>query len=384
MAVNRCERTGVRTEHGMIIAAACSSVLLACSNELSAESVADQHAPLLYGSDDRLDFFELSDSLLKERVVRSTLAMIDRELVQVTPDGAVELASDTYADLYNLCPDERFAEQPSPAQCSAVLLDRSHVLTAAHCIKYKPCLEWRLVFGFYYEAATRLHSIRADDVFSCARVVASRYDRSGSAVEMDWAVIALDRSTDDSYSPVPIFGLDEPMRDGDPIALIGHGAGLPAKVDLGGRVANARAESLDYFTATTDSFHGSSGSGVYDGQGRLRGVLSRGGEDYEAATDAPCQRVHRVADEPVNATEKISYVARAVQELCASEVRPDHVCGPQGGCGVVGGRERAPCIGLWPFGFAMGLLARRRAARPNSSGPSTKAACASNAPGSAG
>lgn len=104
----------------------------------------------------------------------------------------------------------------------------------------------------------------------------------------------------------------------------------------------------DHFLATTDSFHGSSGGGVYDDQGLLRGILSRGGADYETTTEG-CRVAIRVPDEEPSSAEKITYVARALGSEPAA-----------GGCSVgrTGGGSMAP---WWILACPIsGLCARAR------------------------
>jgi hypothetical protein len=329
-----------------------------CTVEVDALPSASR-SPLVYGRDDRLDYYALPDHALRERMARSTLAFVDRERVTVSADGAVELAAAPYDELYRLCPGARFEQQPSAAQCSGVLIAPDLVLTAAHCVRRVACSDWRLVFGYYYDAPDQLHPLHADDVFACAEVASEDYSRAGSATETDYAIVVLDRPVDDAREPAVPHLADEPMHVGEPLTVIGHGAGLPAKADSGGRVADARADALDHFLATTDTFDGSSGSGVYDAEGVLRGVLSRGGDDYETGALGNCRRLRQLSDELPRAEEKVTYIARALDGLCESPFRDAALCGGSAapGCSATGRGARVP--GFWPWVWLAGALLAR-------------------------
>src|SRR3569832_2259011 len=77
---------------------------------------------LVYGADDRIDYYESSDPRARELVAETTIAMVDRRLLTIDAEGGVSAAPDSSGELYDLCPDEPFVQQPSLAQCSAVLI----------------------------------------------------------------------------------------------------------------------------------------------------------------------------------------------------------------------------------------------------------------------
>jgi hypothetical protein len=102
------------------------------------------------------------------------------------------------------------------------------------------------------------------------------------------------------------------LTEGDAVALVGHGAGLPAKIAAGAHVVAARAGVRDYFSADVDGFEGGSGSGVFDAQGALVGIAARGGTDFELAPEG-CSRSRVGGPEQ---GEQITYLSRAIEGLC--------------------------------------------------------------------
>jgi hypothetical protein len=109
------------------------------------------------------------------------------------------------------------------------------------------------------------------------------------------------------------------------LTLIGYPSGTPAKIAEGAHVIDARANLLDYFDATTDSFEGNSGSGVFDDSARLVGILVRGSQDY--VDRGNCQVVNRLPEDGSQGAESCSYVARALAELCAGAAPNARICG---------------------------------------------------------
>ena len=97
------------------------------------------------------------------------------------------------------------------------------------------------------------------------------------------------------------------------------GGGIPLKADCGGSVMDAREESQDYFVADIDAFRGASGSGVFNTDGALLGIVTRGSTDF-SRTDSGCRSTIRLTE--TAAKEQITYIHRAIEGLC--RVEPGH------------------------------------------------------------
>jgi hypothetical protein len=105
-----------------------------------------------------------------------------------------------------------------------------------------------------------------------------------------------------------------PLTSDEPLAMFGFPDGTPLKVDLGAVVDDARPATLDYFTATTDSFYGNSGSPIVDAAGALVGIQNRGAADF-VATEAGCNALSR-AQPGAASEEQATYAFRALDGLC--------------------------------------------------------------------
>jgi hypothetical protein len=289
---------------------------------------AEQKAPVVYGNDDRREAFELDDPALKELAQRTAVAIMTEEALQALNDPA-RVEALRLGNRAGLCAEERFAEQPAPAQCSGTLMGSNLVLTAGHCVRRMGCEEMRLVLGFYYTALGTLREVRGEDVYRCSRVLVVEHSESGAPERVDYAWLVLDRPVPDPTLPIEFRPREEVLNRGELLTLIGFGAGIPLKIDIGAQVVDARARTLDYFIATSDTFHGSSGSGVFDRYSRFVGIHNRGAPDY-VARDSTCQTVAQ--REPEFAEEQATYGFRALEAVCNAD--GGGCCSALGECGV--------------------------------------------------
>jgi hypothetical protein len=285
---------------------------------------------VVYGSDDRRDVYDHPDPRLRALAERSVVALVRPAMFDRSEPPAVGFNAYTLQEDYHLCSDQRFLNDPSVAGCSGTLIDDDLVLTAGHCVAdAQDCANWRFVFGFYNTAAGTLHPLTEQDVFSCSALVARARDDGGST-EVDYAVVRLDRRATPRFAPAALRGAAAPVETGQPLAVIGFGSGIPAKIDSGGTVRDPRAGTLDYFVATTDTFGGSSGSGVFDLASQvLLGLLTRGEADY--VSRGGCQVVN-VCPRDGCSGEHVVYAHGPAVALCRA-TSSARLCGSRARCG---------------------------------------------------
>jgi len=245
---------------------------------------------VVYGADDRKEVYEYThDPLL--RVANSTAILIDDSLV-ISAGGGWDIdiwAYGTYGQFFELCPSERFWDQPTPGLCSAFVVGADLIVTAGHCVNPTWCSTTSFAFGFkMQDASTVLASFPYDDVYHCQDVLISV-----STATEDYAVVRVDRPIV-GHPPLPIRRLgavEDPEVEG--LFDVSHPSGIPQKI-IGGPTpigttglsgASVKGSAVGYFESNLDVHAGSSGSPVasLDEDGEflyVEGILVRGNVDF--------------------------------------------------------------------------------------------------------
>lgn len=269
---------------------------------------------VIYGQDDRKDICELANDDIWANISRNAIAAIIEEgtLGPASPEGSHTPRLQSYFPLgnrRNLCQNQKFRSHPTAAICSATLIAPDRVLTAGHCVSSANCARRKFVFDYVLDGPEcTMPEITADDIYSCVRFARMETNH------LDYAVIHLDRPVV-GRTPVPVLVAEQPLEASQPVIVIGFGSGIPAKVDTGGFVIDPRPGVLDYFVASTDTFAGNSGSGTFDADGNLVGILVRGQTDY--ISTGQCRIVNTVSCSDTNCSklaeaEEITYAFRAI------------------------------------------------------------------------
>ena len=274
--------------------------------------------PVIFGEDDRVEVYEVTNTALREAVIRAVPAMIRAGSVNIDEaTGRVTFSTLPLGRSRNLCPGEAHFDQPTAPSCSATLIDDDLVLTAGHCVEGWDCADQRFVFGWYYDAEGMIHPRAEADVFSCAEVLVSE-----NTLANDYAIVRLDRP-----APGPPMAVRmTPVLVTETVSLAGYPFGLPMKVVEGGEVTGIVSRSRFY--ARLDAHPGNSGSGVYDSELRVLGDLTNGPVPA-TVEDGTCNRLAVIGDDTIR-TELISAVIPAVEALCATghpSARLCPVCG---------------------------------------------------------
>jgi V8-like Glu-specific endopeptidase len=245
---------------------------------------ADAGVNVIYGRDNRQDVYQVMNPLHR-RLALSTAGMVSAASFQKSarPNVFDLKGVKTLERGQNICPTEAFAEQPTAATCSGFLVGPDTLITAGHCYKSfatpeQVCRSFVWVFDLDMKSPSHnpLRDIPVSNVYLCKEVVHAELSPTA-----DFAVIKLDR---------PVVGR-EPLRfrtsgrvsSSTSLVVIGHPSGLPTKVSSAGRVT--KNEDPTRFSTTLDTFHGNSGSAVFDANsGLVEGILIQGKTDYIPAS----------------------------------------------------------------------------------------------------
>jgi hypothetical protein len=328
-------------------------------------NVGEQRSRVVYGNDDRLEFYQVADEQLRRFARTQVAAILPNDAVLEVAD-AVEIKSEPLGAVQNLCPSEPFISEPAGAYCTGVALGQDILLTAAHCVRDLPCDRMSIVFGYRYDSEGVLATLSKNDVYTCARVLAM----SAGSDSLDYAWVLLDRPIR-GQSIGTVRSRTDALEPGELVTELGFSEGLPVKVGAG-RVADPHAAALDIFTAALDAFGGNSGSPVVDENLRIVGIQRRGAPDYQP-TPAGCTARVRLDDGTASGREEITYAFRALEGLCRTN-SDEVLCGSDAACSIASTglssgsmpERRAPFI-WWVVGFAaLGRRHRRANARPRS------------------
>ncbi len=292
---------------------------LACQGQK--EQLDNQTQEVVFGEDDRLDVYEYPDESWRALARRSVVAMFrDWDLDQSDPEN-VQIPAATLGESYALCADQRFRDQPSAASCSGTLVDDDLILTAGHCVNESDCGQTSFLFDFYYEAPGQLAHISSESVYHCQQVLSWALSDDGT----DFAVVRLDRPVDASRQPVSIFRGESPPDPGSEVIMLGFPSGIPAKITPNGRVIRHRGT---FFEATLDAFGGNSGSGVFNANQELVGVLVRGHTDY--GQRGGCNAVNFLPEDLENG-ESITNIQAALTDCGSGALESAHFCEGESG-----------------------------------------------------
>lgn len=236
---------------------------------------------VIYGNDDRLDLYQVKDEAILN-LADATLALFREDKVIVDPvQNKAWLSTVPYGKSRGLCKEEPFYNQETGASCSGSLVAPDIVMTAGHCVTSdSACRDIKFVFGFAVKNEGEWPKVLpASEVYRCAKLIGRSLPEYLGA---DWALVRLDRPVA-GHKPLALNKTGVIAKDA-PLFVIGHPAGLPAKVAGGASVRDASPDG--YFTANLDTYAGNSGSAVFNAQtGLIEGILVRGEEDYVLTND---------------------------------------------------------------------------------------------------
>lgn len=253
-------------------------LILSVSTALAAKKKtrsAEFDANVIYGEDNRKDWYETPDAALRE-LANSTVAVVEnRSIGAVNENGLREIKGRHYGLSNQLCRDEKFYDQTAAAFCSGFFVGGNKIITAGHCINSQTaCERTSFVFGYGYKSETEAPThAPAGEIYQCTKVIHTQQDARGA----DYAVIEVDREIV-GHTPLSLRQ-EGNVSSGSDLVVIGHPAGLPVKI-ADGSVVRTEAKN-GFFVANLDTYGGNSGSAVFNLQTKeVEGILVRGEQDY--------------------------------------------------------------------------------------------------------
>lgn len=256
---------------------------------------------VLYGEDNRRDWFELS--MQEKLLTRKVAAMIPKSFLSELNDGTYTYTAKlpTLLGKKKLCRDVPYYDQTSLSDCSGFLVAPDLLITAGHCVSEieNSCANYSWVFSYNLYGPNRLnYNMPRHDVYHCKEVVKAK-----TQTRLDYALIRLDRPAE-QRSPMKLNRTVK-IQPGMEVATIGHPLGLPTKYADDGVVLKRSSDYL--FSVNLDTFAGNSGSPVFDPKtGDVFGILVRGkidfAEDYDRSIGV-CYTLNRCNEQARNCSE---------------------------------------------------------------------------------
>jgi hypothetical protein len=255
------------------LAAVLLAAFTVAAKQAAAQVSGGPHGDVVYGSDDRLDLYQVKDKRVLS-LADSTVALFEGGNVAVQGDKAA-LTTHHYGQEYGLCKEEPFYDQATGAFCSGSLVAPDIIMTAGHCVpSAEECAGIKFVFGFgIKKEGPQPSAVAASEVYGCGQLLGREQNNHGA----DWALVKLDRPVT-GHKPLKL-DRGGTVQNGDLMFVIGHPAGLPTKVAGGAKVRDASPDG--FFVANLDTYGGNSGSAVFNATtGLVEGILVRGENDY--------------------------------------------------------------------------------------------------------
>ncbi|MHB0997082.1 MAG: trypsin-like serine peptidase [Elusimicrobiales bacterium] len=285
----------------------------------------------IYGDDNRKDYFEMSSNF--KPIADSVVSLWKSASVEAANPGGVKLKTVNFGDRLNLCPGEKFREQPIGAFCSGALVGPDLVMTAGHCIKTDAqCKDTKFVFGYVVKKAgeAAVTTMPASEVYGCGKVV-GRFlagepgsdNPTGQNLGADWALVQLDRSVS-GHAPLAV-NRSADLKKGEGIFVIGHPVGLPMK--LAGYATVRDFSKVGYFVADLDTFGGNSGSPVFNTKTKkIEGILVRGDEDFlESPAGCTTMATYEQTGGRGEDVTKVSALSSLIPRLPGEKAAPEAV-----------------------------------------------------------
>ncbi len=238
---------------------------------------------VVYGIDNRQDVYQVTNSLHKS-LSQSTAGMVPINILKkASAPNTFEIGTvRTLGQAENLCSGEAYADQPVAPICSGFLVGPDLIVTAGHCYKSfstpeNVCKSFAWVFDYNKKSAGSdpTKNISLNNVYLCKSVVEAQLTPT-----MDFAIIRLDRKVI-GRNALKIRETGK-VNSAAELVVIGHPTGLPTKVSPKGKIT--KNSDVTTISTTLDTFHGNSGSAVFDAaNGLVEGILIQGKTDYRAS-----------------------------------------------------------------------------------------------------
>ena len=258
----------------------------------------------IYGVDTRMD---VSEKLLNSfeslkassetqkrfaKNARASCILVHTNFITQREDGNYDLSTRLYGEANRTCNSEKFHNNPVVGFCSGITVhekDGSYkVYSAGHCTKDIGPKNIAFIYDFRQQKDGFYPSVIPQKDVCFAEKIYLKEFISGA---QDYTVFQM---KDTPPFSIEYTNIDTSFVGGDrKVYVIGYPCGLPQISDTGKVL---RSEVDTHFTTNLNTFHGNSGSGVFDSEtDQLIGLLVRGDTDFVFDEKLKCN-VSKVCD----------------------------------------------------------------------------------------
>lgn len=244
--------------------------LLNCAEYDANSTPAQASGAIIFGADQRLEYFEAYE-YLQRRTALSTALVVDDQYITANVSGYSLDVSRNYGSQFGLCLEEPFRAQPIVLGCTAFVVGPDLIATGGACVTAANCASTHFAFGYRVDGSAVRSELDDDDVYSCTNIIDHVND---GATLRSWTIVQVDRPfVDRPALPIQRTG---GVAVGTSLMTAGHPKGLPIKVATGGSVLDDAP--TDYFEVNLDTtFGGAIGSPVVNTTtGLVTGILVGG------------------------------------------------------------------------------------------------------------
>jgi hypothetical protein len=244
----------------------------------------------IFGTDDREFVRESSPEKIK-LLSKSIAIQIPRSRVKNFDDlnaFTYTTTAPSYQAEWNTCDGTRFNELPSLSTCTAFLVGKDLLLTAAHCglLNQAGCDNSLWAFDYKIDSREVKTKKTADPhtpfeseipfqkTYRCRKILSARYDPERSGI--DYALVQLDRAVDDR-KPLKLK-LDGKFSGHEMISSIGSLGGLPLQVT---QPMPVKSISATYLSGPIDMIAKGSGGPFLNESGEVVGIVVLSSADFQ-------------------------------------------------------------------------------------------------------
>lgn len=256
--------------------------------------------------DSRIEIRNLDTKIRWQYAVRynalSVGMVVEKSHLSVLSDSLLHLdITATLGQMFTLCPEEPYREQPVLGIGTAFITDDDILVTAGHVFT-QPLSDYAVVFGFEMlnKNGTVNTIILAANVYYPEEIIRQEDD-------LDIAFFKVDRTINRPHLNI---GKARSLKKGAGVYMIGYPAGMPEKAAVNASIT--QTDEQPYFFTTLDAFQGNSGSPVFSSDSNeVIGVLVSGIADYHWTGNC---NVSTLCTPPYCKGEKVVRLDRLVDE----------------------------------------------------------------------